>query len=800
MKRFTLFLLAAMVLPLTMNAQTKNDVPEGFASVTLTAGNVWDDGTGYQMLLDADATAYGSIIPETGGLTSSGDASAQVYAEFEYKIPENADGSCSTSNIVFDNSITILIPAGIYDWCITNPTPGDRVWIASSNGNVGGRADNYEFLSGVGYEFTVTLGGSNDQVDVTIDDPTAPVIPTGVQVTPTVTTGEVIWVAGENNTSWNLRWRPWVEPVLVGKLWDFPLDGYEEQIDEGWSAYDADGDGNNWGLAYSSDAQDDACFYSASYSNGSALDPDNWLITPEVGLGGTLKFKTWNYSSNWLDRIKVYVCNNPDYASVEEFVPISDFIQPTTTSADEAMQIELDLSAYDGSGHIAFRHYDSYDQFGIYIDDIEVIPVNPAELQEWTVVESLTTPTYTIENLTSNTKYEVQVMAFNEFGVNTNWTETVVFTTLEGYIKHIDSYTANGGYYLIASPIGQVNPSNVGGMLDNEYDLYYFDQIQDLEWINYKQVDGFDLVPGKGYLYANSGNNGEGIDLVFVGSANTEINEVTLALESGVEFEGWNLVGNPFAVEAYIDRNFYTMNPDGSEIIAAEGNSIAPMEGVFVIANVDGETLNFTTTEPTGKSAQLILNVTSNRSNVIDRAIVRFGEGNGMPKFQLNPSHTKIYIPVDNKDYAVVNAIEMGEIPVNFKAENNGTYTFSFTNENVEFGYLHLIDNMTGAEVDLLAHSSYSFEAKTTDYANRFKLVFSTDNASNDYFAYFSNGSLVINNEGDATMNIYDITGRLVNTQTINGSCQVGFNAAPGVYMIQMVNGNDVKTQKIVVK
>ena len=32
------------------------------AKVTLTAGNIWDDGSGYQMLLDAHANTFGSII------------------------------------------------------------------------------------------------------------------------------------------------------------------------------------------------------------------------------------------------------------------------------------------------------------------------------------------------------------------------------------------------------------------------------------------------------------------------------------------------------------------------------------------------------------------------------------------------------------------------------------------------------------------------------------------------------------------------------------------------------------------
>ena len=142
----------------------------GTAKVTLTAGNVFSDDTGYQMLLDADANAYGTIIPETGPLTSSGDASAATYAEFEYKIPENADGALTTSNIVVNNSITIEIPAGVYDWCITNPSPGDRMWIAGSNGNIGGRQDDYEFEADKIYEFVPALFGNNDGVDVTISE------------------------------------------------------------------------------------------------------------------------------------------------------------------------------------------------------------------------------------------------------------------------------------------------------------------------------------------------------------------------------------------------------------------------------------------------------------------------------------------------------------------------------------------------------------------------------------------------------------------------------------------------------
>lgn len=157
-------------IPTTYNSVNgiKTPVPAGYARVTLTAGDVWGDGSGYQMLIDSNATAFGTTIPTTGPLTASGDASAATYAEFEWKIPTNADGAMTSANIVMNSTITIEIPAGTYDYCITNPTPADRIWIA---GGENSRADNFTFLDGVEYTFTVALAGSYDATTITMVAP-----------------------------------------------------------------------------------------------------------------------------------------------------------------------------------------------------------------------------------------------------------------------------------------------------------------------------------------------------------------------------------------------------------------------------------------------------------------------------------------------------------------------------------------------------------------------------------------------------------------------------------------------------
>ncbi len=142
--------------------------PTGDVTIVLTADDVWGDGSGYQMLLDNTHSLFGSTIPETGALSMNCSGNEAIYAQFSHKIPTNADGNCTTSNMVCGNSVSITIPAGTYDWCITNPTPYDRIWIASANGSIGGRYDDYTFEGGYTYTFHVYMGGTNDATDLTI--------------------------------------------------------------------------------------------------------------------------------------------------------------------------------------------------------------------------------------------------------------------------------------------------------------------------------------------------------------------------------------------------------------------------------------------------------------------------------------------------------------------------------------------------------------------------------------------------------------------------------------------------------
>ena len=355
-------------VPPTQNPNTP--APGGMATITLTAGDVFGDGSGYQMLLDADATAYGNEIPAEGPLTQGGNAPAGLYDAFEYKIPVNADGSTNTSNVVVNNTVTIQVPAGTYDWCIANPTPGDRIWIASEQGNIGGRADDYTFQAGYTYEFTVYLLGQYDATDVTITPgggtPNTPVPPTQNPNTP----------APGGNTGWGFETDPFAE---------------------GWTIRDDDGDGYNWEWMDASGSNYNVyegthCMASASFQNsafggGTALNPNNWIISPAFTAGSTVTF--------W------YAGQDPNYAA--ETFGVYVIANGTTsdelayfTASNTYQQGSVDISDFAGQTvQVAFRHYDVTDMFRLNLDLVEAeaggeppVPPTDAPITEAPITEA----------------------------------------------------------------------------------------------------------------------------------------------------------------------------------------------------------------------------------------------------------------------------------------------------------------------------------------------------------------------------------------------------------------------------
>ncbi|MFA6199498.1 MAG: DUF2436 domain-containing protein [Bacteroidales bacterium] len=317
---------------------TKDPIPAGYARVTLTAGDVWGDGSGYQLLLDADATAYGVEIPTTGGLSDTSAASiaalATIYNAFEYKIPTNADGSLTTTNIVLNNSISIDVLPGTFDYVVTNPTPGDRMWIAGN-----GRGDDLVISEGIEYIFNVTgTSTTGDNVVIQSIDPNLPAA----------------------SITWNFN-----DGVLPYDWRLYNVDG--QTLNEEIASYFTTT--NGWEILQNDEEGTDFIAAAASYFE-TAGTADRWIVTNQVNLqgGNYLQFDAMSLSSSYPESLEVKLATSGDQPS--DFTTMLKSIESLPGGAFTTYTV--DLSAYTGQVRFAFR-LTSYDAYICLLDNIKVL-------------------------------------------------------------------------------------------------------------------------------------------------------------------------------------------------------------------------------------------------------------------------------------------------------------------------------------------------------------------------------------------------------------------------------------------
>ena len=286
---------------------------------------------------------------------------------------------------------------------------------------------------------------------------------------------------------------------------------------------------------------------------------------------------------------------------------------------------------------------------------------------------------------------------------------------------------------------------------------------------------------------------------------------VPLSYTEGPRLAGFNLVGNPYAhnVTSYATANVangcYRMNETKDDLIVSEiseANPLKPTEGFFVKATSSDASVTFNPQQGDNLANTGSIRVEIRHENkVIDRLIVKNAEAQPLEKFSLNEQRTKLFAQAEGVELAIV-PCEGNEQPVSFKAAKNGTYTIHVNVDGLEFNYLHLIDNLTGEDIDILANPTYTFDARISDYASRFRLVFlpkSVTESEQESFAYFINGKHIIANEGRATLQVIDMLGHILSSEQIEGTCEKQITVAPGVYMLRLLNGDNAKTQKIVI-
>ncbi len=381
--------------------------------------------------------------------------------------------------------------------------------------------------------------------------------------------------------------------------------------------------------------------------------------------------------------------------------------------------------------------------------------------------------------------------------------------------------------YAIASP---VNDILISSFAQGTHNVYRFDEPTSY-WNEYRSnntvapyLDSFTkLAIGRGYLYRSSV---EGIDLagdVTGGNASGEISNTDLSYAYGIAaYKGLNLVGNPFTHDISWSNltlsnvettGCYMLVEDPADndhgkwkAVLAANVTVKPMQAFFVQTTNETASITFKNTAGSSKGVNYAkdnIMFSVKNSKCSDEAYVMFAEGHGLNKIEhRNSEIPMLYIINNGQNYAIADMSDDTEvINIGFEAKTMGQYTFSIKTEG-QYSYMSLYDKVANLDVDMLLEDSYTFVGTPNDRKDRFVLRLNYNAANidteSDVFAYQNGNDIIVRGNGE--LQIFDVMGRFVTSEYINGVQSFNADAlSKGVYVLRIV-GTEIKTQKIVVR
>ena len=371
------------------------------------------------------------------------------------------------------------------------------------------------------------------------------------------------------------------------------------------------------------------------------------------------------------------------------------------------------------------------------------------------------------------------------------------------------------GWYAISSPMYAIKFSYVVNLTNDTYNVYRYNETT-MTWENCQNsVNQFDeFAVGRGYLYRRNSDATLDFDYYFY---NTYAEYRLSNAASNSDLRGFNLIGNPYPhniykgngtaiPNTYLKEGFYTLQTSGVWKPETDNSTvIKPCQAILVqaLSTVVDNILYIENTMSNGAAKDYAdrIRFSVTNSEYEDVAYAVFKEGEGLNKIEhRNEDAPMLYIRNKDEDCAIADIDDVTKtFGLHFKAATTGKYTLTFNAEG-DFSYLHIIDKLTGDDVDMLVENEYSFIGSPVDDVERFVVSYefseNSDISDNTVFAYQSGDDIVVCGEG--TLQVFDITGRMVSTQRVNG-VETLRKPSQGVCIFRLL-GKDVKTQKLLIK
>ena len=106
---------------------------------------------------------------------------------------------------------------------------------------------------------------------------------------------------------------------------------------------------------------------------GQAVTPDNYLVSPQVRLGGSISFYAGARNTSYCAEKFSVMVSTTDNTNAASFTTVGTWTLSLSEAGYNSTPYTVDLSAYSGMGYIAIRHFDCYDQWFLAVDNITIV-------------------------------------------------------------------------------------------------------------------------------------------------------------------------------------------------------------------------------------------------------------------------------------------------------------------------------------------------------------------------------------------------------------------------------------------
>jgi len=416
--------------------------------------------------------------------------------------------------------------------------------------------------------------------------------------------------------------------------------------------------------------------------------------------------------------------------------------------------------------------------------------------------------------------------------------------TISGWVS------ATSGWHLISSPVSNqgFQPNFVSDPPSANEDFFLWDESQN-SWINSKvgttpgpytfsPLFGTTFSVGKGYLAAYSATSTK----QFIGTLNkNNIGVSNLVISAGLN-SGWHLLGNPFTSAltwgtaswslTHINGTAKIWNESSASYSdIALGTGIIPALNGFMVQVTDGfsgansllipevaRVHSATSWYKSSSQASILLVANDPAGQTSQESIIRLdpeATSSFDPEFDSHflPGFAPRLYSIAGDEKLSTNCLPSipAESLIPFGFVKNDASSFSIElKESIDGYQVFLKDLKTNTDQNLTENPVYTFTSEANDDANRFLLHFlSTVGTSNPVLPttsriYISNRNIYI--EGlyaKSEILVRNMLGQVVVSRNANGTGAQVINTAnltAGVYVVSVVTGKQVVSEKVVIK